>query len=168
MKDLISIALSSVALGISACAFWRTLFQDRVVADLVFEWSQTLGKAVGKLVIDNPLRQSLYLAGIRFREPNRDAVDVWVNSDGLHDVLTDVHQQITSSDRDRAVINQRIQPKGNLEIVLGFRQDSTGLSIKFEWSKHTPRLASFLMPRSLKFSANDIEVMKRTAKRGKP
>jgi hypothetical protein len=66
-----------------------------------------------------------------------------------------------------AVINERIEPKRSLEIVLEFKEDNTGLNINFEWSKHAPWTFRFLKPRSLVYSAKDIEVMKRAAKRGK-
>jgi hypothetical protein len=40
--DWLNTAVAALALVISALAFFRTLFLDQVVADLVFEWNATL------------------------------------------------------------------------------------------------------------------------------
>jgi hypothetical protein len=125
-------------LVISVWAFLRTLFQDQVVADLVFEWDATLGVAVGKIVIENPLRHSIYLWGIRFDEPARGDVVVRMPGSGLYDVLSDAYQEAVSADNRIAITNARIPPKGDLEIELEFKGESTDLCLRFEWSKAMP------------------------------
>ena len=165
--NLLSIVVSVLALGISAASFVRTLFLEKVVADIAFVWNQARGIAICKLIIDNPFRQSLYLVGIRFKEPARDTVSLRVANNSLDDVICNAYDEEISSEKDMAFINQRIEPKRTMEIELTFKEENTGLHITFEWSKHTPWSFLFLKPHPLVYSAKDIEVMKRAAKRGK-
>jgi hypothetical protein len=111
--DWFNLVISSIAVGISAAAFWRTLFLDRVEADLMFEWEPTLGRVVGKLVIDNPLRQSVYLRSIRFQTPSRQDIRLSPEGSGLHDV-SDGYEESVSNEDDVVVINVRIPPNERL------------------------------------------------------
>lgn len=164
--DLLNTAIAALAVGISLAAFWRTLFLDQVVVDLVFVWDVTLGDVVGKLVIENPLRHSIYISGICFKEPTRDEVVVRVAGEGLHDVISSSYDEAVSSDNTVAAINTRIPPQDTVEFDLEFQKDGSGLRIMFRWSTATPWAVKFLIPRSLKYSAKEINAMKRAAKRG--
>jgi len=164
--DWLNTTVAALALGISVAAFFRTLFLDKVVADLVFVWDATLDQVMGKLVIENPLRHSIYLSGIRFEEPARKDIVVRIVGSGLHDVISDAYHEVMSSNNAVAVIDARIPPKDKLEIELDIQKERTGLRFTFEWATATPWTVKFLMPRSRKYSALDIDIMMRAAKRG--
>jgi hypothetical protein len=166
--DWLNTAVAALALVISALAFFRTLFLDQVVADLVFEWNATLGVAVGKLASENPLRHSIYLSGIRSEEPARQAIVVRMAGTGLDDVISDAYEEAAPPNNRVAVINARIPPRDNLELELDFKNHGTGLRVTFEWSTAMPWTVKCLIPRGLKYSATDIDAMKRAAKRAKP
>jgi hypothetical protein len=87
---------------------------------------------------------------------------------GLYDVISDAYEEAVLPTKRVAVINARIPPKDNLELELEFRKNDTGLRVAFEWSKAMPWTVKFLIPRSLKYSPNEINAMKRAAKRGEP
>ena len=145
--DWFNLVISSIAVGISAAAFWRTLFLDRVEADLLFEWEPTLGRAVGKLVIDNPLRQSVYLRSIRFQTPPRQDIRLSPEGSGLHDVVSDAYEESVSNEDDVVVINVRIPPNEKAVLNMHIKKDDTDLTFSFEWSKAKPWLARSLAPR---------------------
>ena len=167
--DWLNTAVAVLALALSGAAFLRTLFLDQVVADLLFEWNATLGIAEGKIVIENPLRHSIYMRGIRFKEPGRQDIVVRMAGTSLRDVISDAYDEVISRNDSVAVINARISPKDKLEIELQIKREDTGLHIEFEWSKSMRwTVRFFFIPRTLKYSQEEINVMKRTAKRGEP
>jgi hypothetical protein len=171
--DWFNAVLGALALGVSVMAFWRTLYLDQVVADLVFEWDKTLDRVVGKLVVENPLRHSVFLSGIRFRKPERRKIRVSLEGRSLRDVVADTYDELVSSDQEVALNNARIPPHGkiNLELAINSNDEHDadgGIDLDFtlEWSKSTPFTVKSLLPRRLNYSAKDIKIMKRAAKRG--
>ncbi|MGH6898729.1 MAG: hypothetical protein ACREJ5_19610 [Geminicoccaceae bacterium] len=134
----------------------------------MFEWDATLGVAVGKLAIENPLRHSIYISGIRFEEAARQDIVVKMSGNGLYDVISDAYEEAASPNNRVAVVNARIPPRDNLEFELKFKNHGTGLRVTFEWSTAMPWTVKCLIPRRLKYSATDIDAMKRAAKRGEP
>jgi hypothetical protein len=163
MEDWLTAGGTVLAVVISAAAFWRTL--DRVTADLMFEWEPTLGRVVGKLVIDNPLRQSVYLRGIRFKKPARQSVRISPKGSGLYDTICEAYETHMSPDQEVTVVNARIPPRGSEVLSMYIEDEETDLEFSFEWTK-MPWVDRILAPGDRSYSARDLKTMKRAAKRG--
>jgi hypothetical protein len=164
MEDWLTAGGTVLAVVISAAAFWRTL--DQVTADLLFEWEPALDRVVGKLAIDNPPRQSVYLRGIRFKKPARQSVRVSPEGSGLHDTISEALETHASPDQNVAVVNVRIPPRGRAVLNMYIEEDETDLEFSFVWSKTTPWAGRILAPRDCSYSATELKTMKRAAKRG--